>query len=204
MAGNPNSTLGHGADVFLDISVAEEACPLGLAPTASSTVTMALGDALAVALLEKRGFTEEDFALVHPAGSLGKKLLLRVSDVMHAGKEHPEVQADTPMSNAIITISEKKLGVAAVVDKKGILLGVITDGDLRRGLLKYKEKALTMTAADFMTADPKRIHKEALAMKALHLMEKHSITNIFVTEKDDPDRAIGTLHLHDILKAGLV
>ena len=204
MAGVRESTLGRAADFFLDISVAEEACPLGLVPTASTTVTMALGDALAIAMLESKGFTNEDFAIVHPAGSLGKKLLLRVLDVMHAGQEHPQVLMTTTMAEAIITISEKKLGVAAVNNRDGILVGVITDGDLRRGLLKYKERALLMAAADFMTKDPKRIHKDALAMKALHMMDKYSISNIFVTEKDDPNRAIGTLHLHDILKSGLV
>jgi arabinose-5-phosphate isomerase len=204
VAGNPNSTLGKFAEVFLSIAVAEEACPLGLAPTASSSATMALGDALAVALLEYRGFTEEDFALVHPAGTLGKKLLLRVSDLMHTQGNHPQVDKQTPMSDAIIVISEKKLGVAAVVDEKGELLGAITDGDLRRGLQKYREKALTMTAEDFMTPNPKTIHQGALAMKALHLMEEYSISNIFVTDKPESNKIVGTLHLHDILKSGLV
>ncbi len=204
MAGVRQSTLGRVADIFLDIAVTEEACPLGLAPTASTTVTMALGDALAVALLEKRGFTQEEFAIYHPSGSLGKKLLLRVSDVMHAGDKHPQVSMTATMAEAIILISEKRLGVAAVVNKNGKLMGVITDGDLRRGLLKYRERALLMSAADFMTKDPKRIHKDALAMKALHMMDKFSISNIFVTEKDDPDVAIATLHVHDLLKAGLV
>ena len=203
-AGNENSTLGRAADVFLDITVAEEACPLGLAPTASSAVTMALGDALAVALLEMRQFTQDDFALVHPAGSLGRKLLLLVSDLMHGGDDHPQVHRATKMSEAIIEISQKRLGIAAVTDDEGRIVGVITDGDLRRGLLKYQEKMLQMTVEQFMSPDPKRIHKGALAMKALHMMEKHAITNIFVTEKDDPERAIGTLHMHDILKAGLV
>jgi len=201
---NPASRLSQAADVSLDISVAEEACPLGLAPTASSAVTMALGDALAVALLEKRGFSEDDFALVHPAGSLGRKLLLRVSDLMHAGDEHPRVRANTPMSEAIIEISQKRLGLTAVEDDEGRLVGVVTDGDLRRGLQKYQDRTLSMSAQDFMTKNPKRINKTALAMKALHLMEKHAITNLVVTEDDDPERGIATIHLHDIIKAGLV
>ena len=204
LASKRKSSLGRAADVFLDISVSEEACPLGLAPTASSTATMALGDALAVALLEMRGFSQDDFALVHPAGSIGRKLLLRVADVMHAGEDHPEVHQDTRMSEAIIEISQKRMGVAAVVDDAGRLLGVLTDGDLRRGLQTHAERMLNMPVSDFMTRDPKRISQDALAMKALHLMEKHAITNIFVTEPDNPQRAIGTLHMHDILKAGLV
>lgn len=204
IAGNAKSTLGKAGEIFLDISVKEEACPLGLAPTASSSVTMALGDALAVALLELRGFTQEDFALVHPAGTLGKKLLLRVEDLMHSGADHPEITMTTPMSEAIIRISEKKLGVTAVTDEKGYLVGVVTDGDLRRSLQKHKEKVLSIPVAEMMTKDPKMIYKEALAMKALHLMEKYSITNLFVYDSSDPDRAIGTLHLHDILKAGLI
>lgn len=203
LSGNANSTLGKAGEIFLDIGVKEEACPLGLAPTASSSVTMALGDALAVALLELRGFTQEDFALVHPAGTLGKKLLLRVEDLMHTGSDHPEITLATPMSEAIIQISEKKLGVTAVTDEKGALVGVITDGDLRRSLQKYKEKVLSIPVAEMMTKNPKTIHKKALAMKALHLMERHSITNLFVYDESNPERAIGTLHLHEILKAGL-
>ena len=204
LAGNASSTLAKAADAFLSIAVDEEACPLGLAPTASTTATMAMGDALAVALLEVRGFTREDFALVHPAGSLGRKLLLRVSDIMHGGEDHPQVGLDTPMSDAIIRISEKRLGVAAVVDENGKLAGVVTDGDLRRGLQKYREKALSMLCRDFMTLNPKTIPATALAMKALHLMEKHSISNIFAVDPENPEVAVGTLHIHDILKSGLV
>ena len=204
MAGNGNSTLGRAADAFLSIAVPEEACPLGLAPTASSTATLALGDALAVALLEKRGFTEEDFALVHPAGSLGRKLLLRVEDLMHSGEDHPQVRLNTPIADALFVISDKRLGVAAVADENGNLVGVITDGDLRRGLQTHQEKLLAMPASALMTKGPKTILKSALAMKALHLMEKHAITNIFVVDASDTNKAVGTLHMHDILRAGLV
>jgi arabinose-5-phosphate isomerase len=204
MAGSADSTLGRAGDVFLDINVPEEACPLGLAPTASTTATMALGDALAVVLLEKRGFTEEDFALFHPSGSLGRKLLLRVEDLMHGGADHPEVNRDMKMTEVIVEISQKRLGVTAVVDDSRRLLGVITDGDLRRGLENHGEKMLSMKAADFMNEGPKRIERTALAMKAVHLMEKHSITNLFVTEPGDNERAVATLHLHDVLKAKLV
>lgn len=204
LSANPDSNLGRAADAFLCIAVSQEACPLGLAPTASSTATMAMGDALAVALLEKRGFSEEDFALVHPAGSLGRKLLLRVQDLMHFGADHPAVQTTTPMSDTIVVISEKRLGVTAVEDNDGRLVGVVTDGDLRRALQKHKEAIFSFTAGDFMSPAPKTIPQTALVMKALHMMEKYSITNIFVTHPDDPTRAIGTLHMHDILKAGIV
>ncbi|TNF48649.1 KpsF/GutQ family sugar-phosphate isomerase [bacterium] len=199
LTGNTNSTMAQRADVVLDISVTEEACPLGLAPTASTTVTMALGDAMAVALLEVRGFTEEDFALFHPGGALGRRLLT-VGDIMHTGNDIPKVFADVPVRDAILEITSKKLGFTTVVDPEARLLGIITDGDLRR-LLEREPEPLAQTAVKVMTQDPKMINKEALAARALQVMEKHSITNLVVG--DDTRNIEGVIHLHDILKAGI-
>ena len=200
MTGNPNSTMARRADVVLDISVTEEACPLGLAPTASTTVTMALGDAMAVALLEVRGFTEEDFALFHPGGAIGRRLLT-VGDVMHTGEDIPRVAANLPVREAIFEITSKKLGFTTVVDGEDLLMGIITDGDLRR-LMERETDPLTLTASKIMTRDPKIIHKDSLAAKALGIMEEHSITSLVVGEESG--RIEGVIHLHDILKAGVV
>lgn len=202
MSGNPKSTLAKAGDVFLDISVKEEACPLGLAPTASTTATLAMGDALAVALLIERGFRPEDFALFHPGGSLGKKLLLTVGDLMHGGDSLPIVAADTPMSDALFVITSKGLGVTGVVDAGGDLLGVITDGDLRRALSRGVA-ILDLRASELMSLNPKRIMRGDLAAKALQRMEQYSITSLFVFEGDDDQRPVGVVHLHDLLKAGL-
>ncbi len=199
MTGKVNSTMARKADVVLDISVTEEACPLGLAPTASTTVTMALGDAMAVALLEVRGFTEEDFALFHPGGALGRRLL-SVGDVMHTGDDIPKVSYDVPVREAIFEITSKKLGFTTVVDARDHLVGVITDGDLRR-LMERETEPLTQTATKVMTRNPKIISKESLAAKALQIMETHSITSLVVGE--GPGRIEGVIHLHDILKAGV-
>lgn len=203
LAGNPRSTLAKAGDVFIDISVAEEACPLGLAPTASTTATLAMGDALAVALLLERGFKEEDFALYHPGGALGKRLLLRVEDLMHKGKDIPLVSADTPLKEALFEITSKKLGITGVADEQGQLLGVFTDGDLRR-CIEQGFDVLNRPITEFMTRNPKRILRSNLAAKALQRMEEHSITSLFVFEAEESRDPVGIIHLHDLLRAGVV
>ena len=202
MAGNPASTLAKAGDVFLDISVKEEACPLGLAPTASTTATLAMGDALAVALLLERGFKAEDFALFHPGGALGKKLILKVDDLMHKGEAIPLVPADMLMREALFVITSKGLGITGVTDAEGGLIGVITDGDLRRALEKGVD-IMALSAGDLMTARPKRISRNELAAKALQRMEQHAITSLFVFEGDHDRQPAGIIHLHDLLKAGI-
>lgn len=201
VAGNPNSTLAKAGDVFLDISVKEEACPLGLAPTASTTATLAMGDALAVALLLERGFRAEDFAMFHPGGSLGRRLITRVSDLMHGGDAIPLVEAAVPMSEALFVITSKGLGVTGVTEN-GALAGIITDGDLRRALGKGID-ILHATARELMTGKPKRIRSDELAAKALQIMEQHSITSLFVFDNESDNLPIGVIHLHDLLKAGI-
>ncbi len=203
MTGNPRSTLAKSGDVFLDISVKEEACPLGLAPTASTTATLAMGDALAVALLLERGFKEEDFALFHPGGALGKRLLLRVEDLMHGAGDVPLVQEGTPVKEALFEITSKKLGITGVADGRGNLIGVFTDGDLRRVIEKGFD-VLNRPIAEFMTRNPKRILRSNLAAKALQKMEEHSITSLFVFEQEEAAVPVGIIHLHDLLKAGVV
>jgi arabinose-5-phosphate isomerase len=203
MAGNSSSTLARAGDVFLDISIKEEACPLQLAPTASTTVTLAMGDALAVALHLQRGFREEDFALFHPGGALGKRLLLRVEDLMHVGDDVPTVSAGTPLKNALYEISSKKLGVTGVVDEQGDLLGVFTDGDLRRKIEQGIE-VLNSPICELMGGKPKRILRTNLAAKALQRMEEYKITSLFVFESDEEQNPIGIIHLHDLLKAGVI
>lgn len=202
LTGNPDSTLSRVADVTIDVSVKEEACPLGIVPTASTTATMAMGDALAVALLIKRGFKEEDFAFFHPGGSLGKKLFIKVMDLMHTGDALPLVYPDIPMTEAIMEISSKRLGVAIVVNNHKEILGIITDGDLRRGIEKWGKAFFDMKAGEVMTRNPKTISEEELAVKALSVMEKHSITSLVVP--DGEGRAKGIIHLHDILRQGIV
>ncbi len=202
MSGNPASNLARSSDVFLDVSVREEACPLGLAPTASTTATLAMGDALAVALLVKRGFKAEDFAIFHPGGSLGKKLLLRVEDLMHSGADIPLVQEDTLMKEALFVITAKGLGVTGVCGSDGALKGVITDGDLRRSLEKGHD-VLNQRADEIMKHDPLRIKRSELAAAALQIMEHRSITSLFVFEDDQSGAPCGVIHLHDILKAGI-
>jgi len=203
MAGNPRSTLARAGDVFIDISVAEEACPLGLAPTASTTATLAMGDALAVALLLERGFREEDFALFHPGGALGKRLLLRVEDLMHAGGDVPLVAVATPLKEALFEITSKKLGVTGVVDESGQLLGVFTDGDLRRSIEQGFD-VLNRPIDEFMNRTPKRILRSNLAAKALQRMEEYSITSLFVFDSEEGGVPVGIIHLHDLLRAGVV
>ena len=202
LSGNVDSSLSRAADISIDVSVKEEACPMGLAPTASTTAALAMGDALAITLLNKRGFTEEDFALFHPGGILGRKLLLVVDDLMHTGNTIPLVESGALTKDAIIEISSKRLGITAVVDRDFKLMGVITDGDLRRGLEKWSEEFFTLKAGDVMTHKPKTITRNMLAAKAVALMEKYAITVLMVT--DDENKVEGVLHLHDLLKAGIV
>jgi arabinose-5-phosphate isomerase len=202
ITGNPRSTLARVADVNLDVSVKEEACPVGVVPTASTTATMAMGDALAVALLMKRGYKEEDFAFFHPGGSLGKKLFIKVKDLMHSGAALPVVSQETPMIKAVMEISSKRLGVTVVADSDGRVLGVVTDGDLRRGIEKWGKAVFDMKAGEVMTRNPRTIPEDELAAKALSVMEQHSITALVVP--DDEGKARGIIHLHDILKKGIV
>jgi arabinose-5-phosphate isomerase len=202
MSGNPASNLARLSDVFLDVSVLEEACPLGLAPTASTTATLAMGDALAVALLVKRGFKAEDFAIFHPGGSLGKKLILRVEDLMHSGEAVPLVLENTLMKEALFVITAKGLGVTGVCDSGGALKGVITDGDLRRSLEKGFD-ILNQRASEIMKLGPLRIKRTELAASALQTMEQRAITSLFVFENDQSSAPCGIIHLHDILKAGI-
>lgn len=200
MTGKLNSTLAKAGDAVLDISVKEEACPMGLAPTASTTATLAMGDALAVAVLDKRGFKKEDFALLHPGGSLGKRLLLHVLDLMHTGNAVPLVKEDTLMKEALFEITSKRMGVTGVVDDKGSITGTITDGDLRRAMEKGID-ILHSKASDIMTRNPKKVGSDALAAEALQKMERYSITSLFVM---DGEKTAGIVHLHDLLKAGVV
>lgn len=202
LTGRPKSTLAHAADVVIDVAVDEEACPLGLAPTASTTAALAMGDALAVALLQEKGFKEKDFAIRHPGGILGRRLLLRVDDLMHRGDQVPLVKMDTPMKEALFEITSKRLGVTAVIDAAGTLAGVITDGDLRRGL-ENKGNIFQLKAEDLMTRSPKTISSDTLAAEAVQVMETHSITSLFVLENGSR-RPIGVIHLHDLIKAGIV
>jgi arabinose-5-phosphate isomerase len=194
MTGNRDSPLARAADLHLSVAIDKEACPLNLAPTASTTATLALGDALAMALLEARGFTPEDFARVHPGGRLGKSLL-RVDQVMHGGDDVPVVSTTTPMRDAIYEMSRKRFGITAVVDGQGRLAGVISDGDLRR-LLERDEAIAGKRAGDCMRTSPKTIPASELAPAALRTMEEHRITSLFVC--DDAGRPAGIVHLHDL------
>jgi arabinose-5-phosphate isomerase len=203
LTGNVNSSLAKTGDVHLDIRVKEEACPFNLAPTASTTTTLALGDALAVALMEKRDFKKEDFAMLHPGGTLGKRLLLKVADLMHSGKAFPMVSEKILMRDAVFEITSKRLGVTGVCNTEGHLVGVITDGDLRRGLEKFSD-LFNREASEVMTRNPKWIEKDALAAKAVQRMEEYSITSLFVFNKGGDKIPAGIIHLHDLLKAGVV
>jgi arabinose-5-phosphate isomerase len=203
MSGKLDSTLARSSDVFLDVSVKEEACPLGLAPTSSTTATLAMGDALAVALLVQRGFKAEDFAIFHPGGSLGKKLFLRVEDLMHSGDDLPLVTEQTLMKDVLFVISAKRLGVTGVVDDDGLLKGVVTDGDLRRALEKGLD-ILEKQAVEIMKLNPLRIRRNELAAAALQIMEHRSITSLFVFDDDQNRVPCGIIHIHDILRAGIV
>lgn len=201
MSGRPGSTLSRAADVFIDISVKEEACPMGVVPTASSTAALAMGDALAVALIKKTALRPEDFASFHPGGSLGKRLLIKVSDLMHTGERVPCVALKTPMTEAVMEISSKRLGAALVMDEDGRVAGIITDGDLRRGIERFGKDFFGKRAEEVMTKNPRSISAGELAAKALSMMEASSITTLAVL--DGQGRADGIIHIHEILRKGI-
>lgn len=202
MTGRPRSTLAREADVHLDVSVTTEACPLDLAPTSSTTASLAMGDALAVALLDARGFTADDFARSHPAGSLGRRLLLHIADIMHAGNDVPRVRADASVSEALVEMSRKRLGMTAVVDDDDRLLGLYTDGDLRRTLDDNRVDLRNTRIAEVMTRSPKTIGSDAMAVEAAQLMEAHKISGLLVV--DGEGRVVGALNIHDLLRARVV
>ena len=202
MTGRPGSSLAAAADVHLDVSVPAEACPLDLAPTASTTAALALGDALAVALLEARGFTADDFARSHPAGALGRRLLLHITDVMHAGDEVPRVREAATLSEALVEMSRKRLGMTAVVDANGRMLGLYTDGDLRRTLDDAGVDLRSTPIAAVMTRTPRTIGADALAVEAARMMEAHKINALLVL--DGERRVVGALNIHDLLRARVV
>lgn len=202
LTGNVSSTLAKYSDVVIDVGVTEEAGPLEVVPTSSTTAAMAMGDALAVALMERRGFKTDDFAMLHPGGTLGRRLLLRVEDAMHVGDAIPRVRPSTPMRDVILEMTSKKLGCTTVCGPDGRLAGIVTDGDLRRLLQKQPHDAFTLTASDVMTAKPKTIARDALAAKAVQVMEEHAILVLVVIDRRQ--RVEGILHLHDLLKLGVV
>jgi len=201
LTGNPRSTIALAADVHLDVSIRREACPLGLAPTASTTAALAMGDALGMALIEKRGFTVEDFAVLHPGGKLGKKLQ-RVEDLMHTGDEVPRVTAQTIMKEVLFEMTRKRLGLTTVAEPDGRLLGIISDGDLRRQMERHGYGMLDRAAAECMTRDPVRVDRRELATRALDLMEARKITALLVTDANG--RIEGVLHLHDLWKTEMI
>ena len=204
MVGNPNSTLAKNSDIVLNVGVTREACPLGLAPTSSTTAALAYGDALALALLSKRKFTASQFAVFHPGGSLGRKLLLTVEDIMHIGTENPLVKADISVQDALFVITDKGLGAVSVVDDDNKMLGVLTDGDIRRGLSKGVD-FLKRPVTELMTASPKTITKEKLAAQALHIMESNRPKPITVLPVVDAENhVIGLLHMTDLVRQGVV
>ena len=201
LTGKPKSTLARAADVHLDVSVSEEACPLNLAPTASTTATLAMGDALAVALLKIRGFTAEDFAMSHPSGSLGKRLLLRVADVMRSGNDVPKVTADVLLSEGLMEMTQKGLGMTAIVDADEKVLGIFTDGDLRRALDAGVDVRKT-AMQEIMHTKCKTTTSDILAAEAVHVMEENKITGLLVT--DESSRLVGALNVHDLFRAGIM
>ena len=201
MTGNPSSTLAHSADVNIDVSVTQEACPLGLAPTSSTTAALAMGDALAIALLESRGFTAEDFARSHPGGTLGRRLLLLVADVMHTGDDIPRVSSDTTLRETIVEMSRKRLGMSAIVDGDNRVRGIFTDGDLRRTIDRDLDLR-THPVENVMTADCITGSKYMLAAEALRLMEDNSINALLIV--DDNKHLVGALNMHDLLSAGVI
>jgi len=200
MTNNPESSMGKASDIHLCVKVPQEACPLGLAPTTSTTATLVMGDALAVALLQARGFTAEDFALSHPGGALGRKLLLRVSDIMHTGSELPHVSRDASLRDALLEITRKNLGLTVICDDLMKIEGIFTDGDLRR-IFDLGVDLNNAKIADVMTSGGIRIRPNALAVDALNLMQARHITSLLVA---DGDQLIGVVHMHDMLRAGVV
>lgn len=201
ITGKPHSTLAQTASINLDVSVEKEACPLGLAPTSSTTATLVMGDALAISLLERRGFTAEDFALSHPGGSLGRKLLLKVDELMHVAEAIPRVSSDALLKTALMEITQKKLGMTTVTDAQNKLIGVFTDGDVRRAFDNNADVHKTVIT-HIMSKNPKVIRPGTLAAEALHIMETYKITALVITDNDH--KPIGVIHLHDILRAGVV
>ena len=204
MVGKADSTLAKAADIILNVGVSKEACPLGLAPTSSTTACLAYGDALAMALLVRHKFTKDEFAIFHPGGALGRKLLLTVEQVMHSGEENPLVHGDTTVQEALFVITDKGLGAVSVVDDKGVMLGVLTDGDIRRGLHKGVD-FLQRSVSELMTKSPKYITKDKLAAEALHLMESNIPKPITVLPVLDENRkVVGLLHMTDLVRKGVV
>ncbi|WP_312344494.1 KpsF/GutQ family sugar-phosphate isomerase [Stenotrophomonas acidaminiphila] len=201
MTGRPQSSLASAADIHLDVNVDHEACPLALAPTSSTTTSLAMGDALAVALLDARGFTADDFARSHPAGSLGRRLLLHITDVMHGGADLPSVREDASLSEALVEMSRKRLGMTAVVDAHGRLVGLFTDGDLRRALDTDLD-VRTAGIAQVMTRAPRTIGADQLAVEAARMLEQYQINGLIVV--DGEGRAVGALNIHDLLRAKVV
>jgi arabinose-5-phosphate isomerase len=201
MTGNPGSTLARHADAHIDVSVEKEACPLGLAPTSSTTAALVMGDALAVSLLDSRGFTREDFARSHPAGQLGRRLLLRIEDVMHGGDEIPSIPEQAPISQAIVEMTAQRLGMTAVTGADGKIVGIYTDGDLRRTLDLGLDPHST-PVGEVMTVGGKHISPRALAVEAAHLMQKHAIQGLLVI--DGAGNLVGALNFQDLLKAGVI
>jgi len=200
MTGNSHSRLAQSSNVFIDVGVSEEACPNDLTPTASTTAAIAMGDALAMAVLEKRNFSKEDFAFFHPAGALGKKLLLRIDDIMYTGDFLPIVRKDTPFNDIILEMNSKRFGCSIVLDKNDKLCGIITDGDLKR-IFKDKENFFRLKAEDLMSKDPKTIKKGSLAIKALTVLKKYNIMQLVIVEENH--KPVGMIHIHDLLKEGI-
>ena len=201
LTGNPDSTLAKTSTINIDVSVKKEACPLGLAPTSSTTATLAMGDAIAIALLESRGFSENDFALSHPGGTLGRRLLLRVNDIMHTGEEIPKVNESATLGEALVEMSKKGLGVTTIVNKDGVVLGIFTDGDLRRALDSGADFK-NCYVKDVMTKNGKQIIVDSLAASALALMENHRINALVVVDKKN--KLCGILNMHDLLRARVI
>jgi arabinose-5-phosphate isomerase len=201
MTGNPDSTLARHADAHINVSVDKEACPLGLAPTSSTTAALVMGDALAISLLESRGFTREDFARSHPAGQLGRRLLLHIQDIMHRGDDIPSVPEQASISQAIVEMTAKRLGMTAVVGPDGQVIGIYTDGDLRRTLDSGLDPHTT-AVRDAMTAGGKSIAPDALAVEAMHLMQEHAIQGLLVIDR--AGKLVGALNFQDLLRAGVV
>ena len=203
ITGKPDSTLAKQTDLHLDIGVRVEADPLGLAPTSSSTATLVLGDALAITVMENRGFKEKDFADRHPGGMLGKKLLLTVDQIFHEGDEIPLINKNNNVQEALLIISEKGLGFTGIVNDEDILIGIITDGDIRRGFETGHNDLFNLNVESIMTATPRSVPTNTLAIKALEIMEEHSITSLFVHNHNNPDELKGVIHIHDILNSGI-
>ena len=201
LTGKPASTLAQSATVHIDVSVEKEACPLGLAPTSSTTAALVMGDALAMALLEKRGFTEQDFALSHPGGALGRRLLLRVNEIMHKDNEIPIIPKDASLKEALVEMTQKKLGMTTIVNEDGELIGIFTDGDVRRALDKNVDVHQT-PIYEVMSKNPKTIPNEMLAAEALSIMENFKITSLIIVNEEK--KPLGIIHIHNILKAGII